>query len=402
MSLRVLLLVESGTDVRLVEGLAERFVLTVLARRIAGGREISHPPTVPVPLIVGSGSRLRFALSIVTYLLRHRAEIDRVIVQGYGLAALAANVIGRLTGIATFMLVCSPAEAYYACRRMHAEPGKPYRTRELLAIRALARLNAWMRRPYLVLSDHLADVVRAHGARSSISVTPVYGVDTFEFRPSGESKVAARRRLQLPEHGTLIVFSSRIAPEKDAETLLAAIDLLLREGRDLWVVHRSGGHEHFARAAARLGIAQRVIATGAVHPRDLPLDFQACDLCVQASREEGLGFSPLEALACEVPVVAAAVGGLRETILDGVTGWTYPVGDAPALAARIATVIDHPVEAARMAAAGRALVLERFERGYAFDAVQQTLEGASIVPITTGTRGAKMAADLPVPVERGA
>jgi glycosyltransferase involved in cell wall biosynthesis len=117
-----------------------------------------------------------------------------------------------------------------------------------------------------------------------------------------------------------------------------------------------------------------VIATDAVHPvKELPLDYQACDLLVQASREEGLGFSPLEALACATPVIAAAVGGLRETIIDGETGWTYPVGDAAALAARIGEALDDPAEAQRRAGAGREMVCRRYERRIVFDRLTDVL-----------------------------
>jgi glycosyltransferase involved in cell wall biosynthesis len=134
-------------------------------------------------------------------------------------------------------------------------------------------------------------------------------------------------------------------------------------------------------AAQRLGVADCVIATDAVHPhRHLPDDYRACDLCVQASREEGLGFSPLEALACEVPVVAAGVGGLRETVIDGRTGWSYPPGGAEALAARIAEVLDDPAEARRRAAAGRTLVRERYERRLVFDQLERVLSEAIARP----------------------
>jgi glycosyltransferase involved in cell wall biosynthesis len=90
-------------------------------------------------------------------------------------------------------------------------------------------------------------------------------------------------------------------------------------------------------------------------------------MLVQASREEGLGLSPLEALACGVPVVATAVGGLRETIIDGETGWTYPPGDDAALAQRISAVLDDPAEARRRAAAGRDMVMTRYARDLVFD-----------------------------------
>jgi hypothetical protein len=117
--LRLCFLVESGTDVRLVEGLAERFDLTILARKIEGGVEISQPPSVPVNMTVGPASRLGFARMVARHLVERRGEIDRVIVQGYAMAALAANLTGGKLGIPTYMLVCSPVEAYYRCRREH-------------------------------------------------------------------------------------------------------------------------------------------------------------------------------------------------------------------------------------------------------------------------------------------
>lgn len=374
MLLRACFIVESGADVRLVEGLAERCELTLLAREIRGGVEVSQPTARPVPTEVGPASRVAFALIVWRRLWAWRGRIDCVVVQGYGVAALAANLAGRLLSLPVLMLVCSPVEAYYLCRKSHAEPGKPFRRRELFLLRALARLNARVGQQYLVLSEYLAGVVRGHGTRRPVTVLPVYGVDTEVFSPARESKRAIRERLGLPAVGALIFFSSRVAPEKDAETLLTAVRALLDEGHDLWLLHRSGGHRAFVDDARRYGVAHRVVATDAVHPHgQLPDDYRASDLCVQASREEGLGFSPLEALACGVPVVATAVGGLRETILDGRTGWTYPPGDAAALARRIAEVLRDPAEAARRAAAGAELVRQKFDRRMVFERLEVVL-----------------------------
>ena len=370
----LLFVVESGSDARLVGGLAEGFELAVLARRIPGGVEVSHPPgKATAALTVGPASRLGFAWLVLKTLLARAPRPDFVLAQGYGPAALAANLVGRLRGIRTSMLVCSPVELYYRCRRAHPAPDKPFRRRELWAMLLVARLNALVGGRYVVLSRHLAEVVGGHGARR-VSVAPVYGVDTEVFKPAAEPKRATKERLGLPRTGSLIFFSSRVAPEKDAETLLDAVRRLLAEGRDLWLLHRSGGHRDFLERAARFGVAARVVATDAVHPHgQLPDDYRAADLCVQASREEGLGFSPLEALACGTPVVAAAVGGLRETILDGETGWSYPAGDAAALARAITAALDDPAEAARRAARGRALVESRYERRAAFAQLRAAL-----------------------------
>jgi glycosyltransferase involved in cell wall biosynthesis len=371
---RLSLVVESGTDVRLVEGLANLFDLTILARPIPGGVVISQTPSVPVKTLLGPTSRLSFARTVYRHLRAHRSQIDLVVVQGYVLAALAANLASRRSGTKTIMLVCSPSEAYYRCRKRNADPGKPYRWFELLAYQLLARLNAMLGRRYVVLSRYLEGVVRAHGTRRLVDVIPVYGVDTKLFSPAGESRKRIRERLGLPTSGSLLFFSSRVAPEKDTETLLEAVRRLRTAGRDLWILNRSGGYERLLAIASSLGIRDRVIATNAVHPhRELPLTYQASDLCVQASREEGLGFSPLEALSCEVPVVAAAVGGLLETVIDGTTGWTYRVGDAGALARRIGEVLDDPAEAARRARAGRALVQREYDREIVFSKLVRAL-----------------------------
>src|ERR1051325_7541611 len=222
MRTRLLFIVESGADVRLVEGLAERFELSVFARRIEGGVEISQASDASFESEVGPASRAAFARAVFGEVWRRRAKLDAVVVQGYGAAALAANAACRLAGLKSYMLVCSPGGRYYLCRREHAEKGKPFRRRELVALGALARLNARLGFHYLVLSEHLSEVVRSHGTRRRVSVVPVYGVDTEIFSNAREPKRATRERLGLPVEGSIVFFSSRVAPEKDAETLLKA------------------------------------------------------------------------------------------------------------------------------------------------------------------------------------
>lgn len=359
---------ENSTDIRLVEGLAGKFKLTILGRNFSDRHIVNHPSRMPVEIILGPNSRLKFVFFIWKYLRQHREQFDYVIVQGYGLSALAANLTSYFTNTSTAMLVCSPTEAYYRCRKSNPTPSKVFRLHELLGLQTIARINASIGRQYFVLSQYLFDTIRSHGTRKPISIIPVYGVNTNIFVKPSESKLEIRRRRGLPTTGSLIFFSSRIAPEKDSETLLLAFQQLLQEGRDLWLLHRSGGYKTFIEEAKRYKVAERVIATDAVHPeRQLPLDYQACDLCVQSSREEGLGFSPLEALACGIPVVASAVGGLNETIVDGQTGWTYPVGDCNTLAMCIRDALDNPVKAAQYASAGRDLVCTKYDRQVVFE-----------------------------------
>jgi len=375
---RVLFVVESGTDVRLVDGLAEHFQLSIIAREIEGGRAINWPSSTEIPTIIGPKGRVEFARFVFRALIRRNPDFDIALVQGYSLAALAANISRQFTSKPLLLLVCSPVEAYYRCRLTNPN-GRPYQQHEATLLDFLARANAMAAPEYVVLSEHLENVVRRHGARR-VNRIPIYGVDTQLFAPPQESKSDIRKKLGLPTDGTLIFFSSRIAPEKDSETLLRAVKRLVDSGHNIWLLHRSGGYKHFQEDAKRFGLLDRVVATDAVHPhQQLPLDYQACDVCVQASREEGLGFSPLEALACGTPVIATSVGGLKETILNGQTGWTYPVGDHVKLSLRIADVVLNPEEAQRRANKGRLLVSQRFDRRLVFR------QFADLVANMTGT-----------------
>ena len=366
---RVCFVVDSGTDVRLADALAERTTLRILARRLGSGREISQPSRHALNVEVGPGSHLAFGWFVIRRLLALRKETDVVVVQGYGPAAACANLVGRLTGRQVLMLVCSPVEAYYRCRR--SGPGaRPYRPFEYVVIKVFSSINAWLGRGYIVLSPYLASVVRAHGTRQPVDVIPVYGVDRDVFRPSPESKAAIRKRLGLPGSLPIVFFSSRVAPEKDADTVLRAVGILAESGRPVRLLHLSGGHRELIDLATSLGVEGHVIAGDAVVPfAPLAEHYRASDVCVQSSREEGLGFSPLEALACGVPVVATAVGGLNDTIRNGETGWQVPVGDAGALARAIVDVLDHPVEAARRTAVGARHVGEAYDRHVVFDAL---------------------------------
>ena len=370
---RIAFVVESGTDVRMVEGLANRCELTVVARRIEGGHEISQRTDVQFTKVLGPASFAAFAAFVFRWVLRYRAALDAVVLQGYGPSALAGNLAAVLAGVPGVMLVCSPVEEYYACRRRD-DRGRRYRWIEAAVIRATARLNARVGSRYVALSNYLASVVRRYGARISVEVIPVYGVDTARFEPSRRPRAEVRRQLGLPVDAQLLFFSSRIAPEKDPDTLLAAVKALRAEGRDVRIVHLSGGYQEFLKRATEQGLESAVVARDAVPPLTRLAEwYQAADVCVQASREEGLGFSVLEALACGTPVVAAAIGGLRDTIRDGQTGWTYPAGDAQALATALRAVLDDAAEGQRRALKGRELVLRSYEQRYVFDTFVGTL-----------------------------
>jgi phosphoheptose isomerase len=94
--------------------------------------------------------------------------------------------------------------------------------------------------------------------------------------------------------------------------------------------------------AERHGVADRVDLRGRVERRDLPGLMRSADLVVCTPWYEPFGIVPLEAMACGVPVVASAVGGMIDTVVDGVTGVHVPPRDPERLAAVIGALLDDP------------------------------------------------------------
>ena len=86
----------------------------------------------------------------------------------------------------------------------------------------------------------------------------------------------------------------------------------------------------------------------------------ALDIFALPSLQEGLGVAALEAMACGLPVIASAAGGLAQAVADGVTGIQVPVGNARALANAIARLAAEPGLRAAMGAAGRMRVCENY------------------------------------------
>jgi glycosyltransferase involved in cell wall biosynthesis len=110
--------------------------------------------------------------------------------------------------------------------------------------------------------------------------------------------------------------------------------------------------------AKALGVTDRIIFLG--HREDIADLLASCDLFVLPSLFEGLPLSILEAMAACKPVVATAVDGNNEIVIDGQTGLLVPPADPGALAGAIRTVLSDPVLARRLAAGGKARVQQEF------------------------------------------
>jgi len=196
-----------------------------------------------------------------------------------------------------------------------------------------------------------------------VAVVPC-GVDLDLFRP--QDKEAARRALGPPLAGAerIILFVGRIEPLKGIDILINAAAQLGEES-DFHVLIVGGDKRsqqqvsHLQELASDLGIGERVCFLGAVDHEQLPLYYNAADVCVVPSFYESFGLVALEAMACGTPVVASRVGGLTGTVRDGETGYLISWRCPEPFAERLELLLGNDALRRRFGEAAREVV-ERY------------------------------------------
>lgn len=112
--------------------------------------------------------------------------------------------------------------------------------------------------------------------------------------------------------------------------------------------------------AARLGVADSVLFVGK-QPQSKIRDYlSVADLLLLPSQSESFGLSALEAMACEVPVIATRVGGIPEVVDDGESGFLFEIGDIDGMADAARRILEDESERKRLGTAGRRIAAERF------------------------------------------
>ncbi|HZK59488.1 MAG TPA: glycosyltransferase, partial [Cryobacterium sp.] len=132
----------------------------------------------------------------------------------------------------------------------------------------------------------------------------------------------ARAALGLPSSARVLVFVGRLEAAKGTGRLVDAFADLVRQNESVVLVLIGDGSQRslMTEQARRLGVLDRVVFAGWVDHDTLPRWFQAADVLLLPSDDEGLPTVVIEALSCGVPVVVTAVGGLPTLITDGENG----------------------------------------------------------------------------------
>ena len=234
-------------------------------------------------------------------------------------------------------------------------PGHTAILRELSAHRAV------------VLSDFMKENLLRNGfAAEAVSLVP----PVVEGAPEVPSAA-------LPAPGTplRILYLGQLIRGKGVDLLLEALRLLTVPWRAS-IVGDGGDRGMLEAAAARYGIADLVGFTG--WRSDPEKFFAECDVAVFPSRwQEPFGLSGAEAQAHGIPVVGFDVGGVREWLADGETGYAVPALDVRAMAAKLDLLGRDPALARRLGAAGREQMREKFAPERFLEAMEQLLRSVT-------------------------
>jgi D-inositol-3-phosphate glycosyltransferase len=265
-----------------------------------------------------------------------------------GMAAIAA---ARVTGVPTAVTF----HALGSVKRRH-QGAKDTSPSQRLRLEAVVARSVDM--VLATSNEEVFELIRMGVKRQNIGLVPC-GVDTTRFAPSG--KVAPRGR----RHRIVVV--SRLVERKGIGNVVAALSKL----PDAELVVAGGGEARSLELdpeACRLrdlarqhGVADRVELLGSVDRADVPALLRSADVVVCAPWYEPFGLVALEAMACGVPVVTTAVGGLVDTVIDGTTGVHVPPRDVDALARALAALLADPARRRALGSAGAVRARIRYD-----------------------------------------
>jgi glycosyltransferase involved in cell wall biosynthesis len=226
-------------------------------------------------------------------------------------------------------------------------------------------LERWLARITTVLvavsPEVRDDLVRLRVAPASKFAVIRLGIELDERVDAvDDARSETRRQLGVAPDAFVVGWVGRMTAVKRTDDVLRALERLVEGGVDAYLLLVGDGpdREHLEQYAHELGVTKRCLFLG--YQEDVARFYSAIDAVLLPSANEGTPVSVIEGLAAERPAVATRVGGVPDVVREGIDGFLVDVGDAQALADRLADLAADPKRRAQMGADGRARVLERY------------------------------------------
>jgi D-inositol-3-phosphate glycosyltransferase len=317
---------------------------------LAPGVMVEHVPAGP-PTVIPKDELLPFIGDFGRYLAARWENDPPDIVHGHfwmsGLACLMATKDSLTPVVQTF-------HALGVVKRRHqgdqdTSPGPRLRLEQGVA-RGVQRVIA-------TATDEVFELVRMGVRRTAVSVVPC-GVDSDFFTPEGPALPRDER------HRVVVV--GRLVQRKGVDDVIRALalvpktELLIAGGADLSQLHADPEAQRLTRLAERMRVSDRVTLLGRVERTELPGLLRSADIVVCMPWYEPFGMVALEAMACGRPVIASAVGGIVDTVVDGSTGTLVRPQRPDMLAHALRRLLADPIRRAGYGLAGRERAVMRY------------------------------------------
>ncbi len=301
---------------------------------------------VPMPFArsLSPTAQWRAFLALVAFLRAERPDL----VHGHmPISGFLARVAARVAGV--------PQVAYTCHGFLFNQPGSWLR-------RAVAFTMEW-------IAGHLTDIHMTVSTEEAQDARRLWinrhsrpignGRDPARFHPDQAARARIRGALGVAQDQVVVIVVSRLVRHKGYPELLAAMRYVDAE---LWVVGERLASDHgedLEPYFAQSGLGPRLRRLG--YRDDIPALLAAADIFTLPSHFEGLPMSIIEAMLTGLPVVATAIRGPREQVIDGETGLLVPPATVAPLAAALQRLaVDAPLRV-RMGEAGRARALAHFD-----------------------------------------
>ncbi|GID27204.1 glycosyltransferase [Paractinoplanes brasiliensis] len=332
-----------------------------------GGIRVVHVPAGP-PHILPPDLLLPHMGEFAKWLEQHwrtGAWVPDVAHAHFWTSGLAAVTAARQFGIPV-------VQSFHELGEIEAGSSKPSRTGYERALgRAVDRVVAQTQ-------DEMLGLVRIGVPRSRLTVVPA-GVDSIRFSPEGP---AVERDPERPR----ILSVGRLVERKGFGDVLQAMryvpnaEVVVVGGPPADQLPADPGARKLRALAEKLQVADRFRMVGAVSGKDMPSWYRSADVLVAADWQEQFDPSALEAMACGVPVIGTSVGGLTETVVDGLTGDLVPARDPRALGGALRRLVNDKVRRFAYATAA----LDRARQAYSWKRVAAQV--GSVYQTVTGRR----------------
>lgn len=296
-------------------------------------------------------SAMRAAQQFATYCAKQRANVvhchdvytNSVFVLGARLAGVPLAIASRRWGLDQY------GRALTRCSRL----GYTFAHRVLANSESVGR----------------SVVVEEGVARSKVVVVPNFIDDALWIADRDALRAALRSQLDISETAPLVSLVARLTPEKNhalALSIIARVRLTMPKARLLLV--GDGPALESIREAIKLSALSDAVIVAGKQPSAWRYH-AAADVALLTSTREGFPNSIIEAMAMGRPVIATDVGGVRDAVSHGRTGYVCDASDSTAMAAAIVHLLQNPDRANSMGAAARAEAHSRFSESVVVDSL---------------------------------